>query len=56
MKTSSLCYWRNPNNANAQKHKKAQSELNNKQNTSKTRSIKLETRLKIGNLGYHGRL
>ena len=55
IKTVSLCNKRNPTNANAQKRKKAQSELThtkkNIQDTSKTRLIRLETLLKIDNQG-----
>ena len=56
MKTASLCNKRNPTNANTQKLKQAQSELTkayqkNKENTSKTRSLRFDTWLKIDNLG-----
>ena len=55
VKLGSLCNRRNPTNINAQKFKKAQNELTNvyrkEQNKSQIRSIRLETRLKIDNLG-----
>ena len=54
MKTTPLCNRKIPTNANTQKLKKAQSEFTNaylKEQTSKTRSIRLETRSKVDNLG-----
>ena len=59
VKTASKCKRKNPTNTNARKLKKAQNELTKiylkKQNTYKIRSIRLETRLKIDNLGYHSK-
>ena len=56
VKTASKCNRKNPTNTNALKLKKAENELaniylKNRQNTYKIRSIRLETRLKIDNLG-----
>ena len=57
VKTASKCNRKDPTNINAQKLKKAQNELTNvylkeqRKNTYKIRSIRLEIRLKIGNLG-----
>ena len=61
MKTASKCNRKNPTNINTLKLKKAPKELaniylKNKQNTYKIRSIRLETCLKIDNLGQHGKL
>ena len=60
VKTSHLCNKRNPTNANAQKLKKAQTELKhsrkNKENIFKTKSIRLEPRLDIDDLKSLGRL
>ena len=52
VKTPSKCNRKNPNNTNALKLKKAQiDKLTNKQNTHRIRSIKLDTWLKMDNLG-----
>ena len=55
VKTASKCNRKNPTNIIVPKLKKAQNELTNvflkEQTTYKIRSIRLETRLKINNLG-----